>query len=148
MKSLLHKKLFLVDDDKFIAEMFKQHITTLGFKDVTIFSDGSDALTAMIDNPEIIFLDYNMDTLNGFETLKKIKRFNPNIFVVMVSGQEDMSITIDSLKYGAFDYIIKGKGDLERITDVLNRIEIFKNGLAENRKTITKKISGLFFKSL
>jgi polysaccharide export outer membrane protein len=43
--------------------------------------------------------------------------------VIFISGQDDMQTALNALKFGAFDYIIKGSGDLERITNVLLRVE-------------------------
>lgn len=147
MINLKHKKIYLVDDDPFIAELFHHHLDAIGFQDVTIFNNGISALNRLIDQPEIIFLDYQMDTLNGFELLQKIKRFNPNILVVMVSGQDDMNVAIDSLKYGAFDYIVKGRNELEKMEEVLGRIEIYLSSLAASQSTLLKNVRSLFKKN-
>jgi polysaccharide export outer membrane protein len=72
--------------------------------------------------------------------LKKIKRFDPNIFVVMLSGQESMKTAVDSLKYGAFDYIIKGDESFNRITDVITRITEIQVHLELAKPTIWKKL--------
>ena len=147
MINLKNKKIFLVDDDPFISELFNHHLDALGYQDLTIFNSGISALNHLIEQPEIIFLDYQMDTLNGFELLQKIKRFNPNILVVMVSGQDDMSIPINSLKYGAFDYIVKGKNELEKVEEVLGRIEIYLSSLAASQSTLLKNVRSIFKKN-
>ncbi|MFT4532802.1 MAG: DNA-binding NtrC family response regulator [Saprospiraceae bacterium] len=119
---MIDYKIFLVDDDLFCLNMYEQHLRNLGFHDVLMFQSGTDCLNSLIEYPDIIFLDYKMDTLNGFEVLKKIKRFNPNINVVMVSAQEDLQTAVDALKYGAFDYIIKSDQEVEKMAQVINRI--------------------------
>lgn len=122
MESTQHVRIFLVDDDVFSLNLTEQHIRNLAYDDVTPFESGTACLNSLEQKPDIIFLDHNMDTLTGFEVLKKIKRFNPNIYVVMLSAQENMKTAIDSLKFGAFDYIIKGDQQEEKIADVLKRI--------------------------
>lgn len=116
------KKIFVVDDDIFTSAIFKQHLQNLGYNDITCFSSGTLCLNHLQERPDIILLDHEMGDLTGFDVLIKIKRFDPNIYVVMVSGQEDMMTAIDSLKYGAFDYIIKGDDTTYKITKVMERI--------------------------
>lgn len=116
-------KLFIVDDDVMTAELYKQHLQNLGYDDVTVFESGLDALQALIQEPTIILLDHQMENMSGIEVLRKIKRFDPNTYVVFISGQEDVKTAVESLKFGAFDYIVKGDQDTERITQVLQKIE-------------------------
>lgn len=115
-------KFFIVDDDIFCANMYEQHLTNMNYNDVTYFNNGNDCLSSLDLNPEIIFLDHNMEDITGFEVLKKIKRYNPNIYVVMISGQENIKTAVDALKYGAFDYIIKDADVCEKINLIINKI--------------------------
>ena len=126
-------KIFIVDDDEVTAEIHRQHLLNLGCTDVTVFSSGLDCINALTDEPQIVLLDHNMEHLSGIEVLRKIKRFDPNIYVVFISGQEDIETAVSSLKYGAFDYIVKGPGQTERITKVLGRINNVRDLL--NRKS-------------
>ncbi|MCC5916118.1 MAG: response regulator [Cryomorphaceae bacterium] len=137
------KKIFLVDDDAFHLNMMKQILEGMGQTDVTIFESGVDCLDALHQNPEIIFLDHNMDVYSGFEVLKKIKRFNPNIFVVMVSAQEDIQTAVDSLKHGAFDYIRKESGLEETIRKTLEKIDDIRDALRSRKKSIFKSFLSL-----
>lgn len=144
--NLKAKKIFIVDDNAFVSELYKHHLNQMGYENTEIYLDSISALNHLIDKPEIIFLDYQMDTLNGFELLNKIKRFDPNILVVMISGQDDMNIAIDSLKYGAFDYIIKGGKELDKINEVLNRINYYLTELENNKPSILKSVRSLISK--
>ncbi|MFD2602745.1 response regulator [Flavobacterium suzhouense] len=137
-------KFFIVDDDVFCANVYEQYLTTLGYKDITAYSNGTDCLNNLHLNPDIIFLDHNMEDITGFEVLKKIKRYNPNIYVVMISGQENMKTAIDALKYGAFDYVIKGKDVCEKIGEVINKIIRVKEELAKSNPGIIKRLLSIF----
>lgn len=116
-------KVFIVDDDSFNLSWYTKHVSDLGRYAVTSFDNGHDLLNALIDKPQIIFLDHNLGAMTGIELLKRIKRFDPSIVVVFISGHDDMHTSLNALKFGAFDYITKGSGDLERITSVLQRVE-------------------------
>jgi DNA-binding NtrC family response regulator len=140
MENNRKSKIFLVDDDPFCLSMYEQHLVNLGYSNIIAFDNGTDCLNSITDNPEIIFLDHNMDVLNGFELLKKIKRYNPNIFVVMISGQENMKTAIDALKYGAFDYLIKGDQEEEKMADVLSRISNIKTQLQMSKFSLLRKL--------
>ena len=133
-------KIFLVDDDQFSLGIYEQYIRNLGYNDLQIFDNGTSCLNKLTDQPDVIFLDHGMDILNGIEVLKKIKRFNPNIFVVFVSGQEDIQTAVNSLKYGAFDYIVKGQNDKERFQKVLTKILEVRELLKKKEKSFLQKI--------
>jgi len=132
MKSKVKMKVFVVDDDKFRTRLVERYLQNLNFEDISIFYNGTDCLDHLIEEPDIIFLDYEMHDLNGLEVLKKIKRFNPNIYVVLLSGQTSMDVAVKSLKYGAFDYVIKEDDEFTRIEEVTNKIlkvnELLLNG--------------------
>ncbi|MEZ0486655.1 response regulator [Fibrella aquatica] len=115
--------IFLIDDDPFCGQLYEQHIRNLGHTNVTLFSDGQECLNHLTDQPDVIFLDYRMEPMDGLEVLRKVKRFNPDIYMVVVSGQDDMKVAVNALKYGAFDYIIKDDNDLEKIETVLKKIQ-------------------------
>ena len=140
MEIIKNYKIFLVDDDLFYLNMYEQHIKNLGFDDVTLFENGTDCLNDLIQYPDIVFLDHNMDMLNGFEVLKKIKRFDPNINVVMVSGQENLQTALNALKYGAFDYIVKGDRENEKMKSVIKRISDLDKILNQPKPSFFKKL--------
>lgn len=137
-------KFFIVDDDVFCANVYEQYLTTLDYKDITAYSNGTECLNNLHLNPDIIFLDHNMEDITGFEVLKKIKRYNPNIYVVMISSQENMKTAIDALKYGAFDYVIKGIDVCEKIGEVINKIIRVKEELAKSNPGIIRRLLSIF----
>lgn len=116
-------KIFLVDDDPFFLNITEQYLNNIGVTNIQSFTNGSDCLNTLDEKPDIIFLDYNMDTLSGIDVLKKIKRFNPNIYVVIISAQEEIKPAVDMLKYGAFDYIQKNSIDQDRLKAILSKID-------------------------
>lgn len=146
MQAQLNKtdKLFIVDDDALTANLYAQHLKNLGYNDVQLFDNGQDCLNALIEEPTIILLDHQMENLSGMEVLQKVKRFDPNIYVVFISGQEDIATAVDALKYGAFDYIIKGQNDLKAIEEVLIKIKNVNEMLNRKDPGFFRKIISLF----
>lgn len=116
-------KIFLVDDDPVYRSIYAYYLKTLGYDNISQFTDGLQCVNNLVQSPDIILLDHDMGAMNGTETLKKIKRYNPDIFVIYLSGQDQLEVAVDALKYGAFDYIIKGSAnEKQRVTGVLNKI--------------------------
>jgi len=132
--------IFLVDDDAFYLALLKKRLINRGYKTISAFTNGVDCLNALSEKPDVIFLDHNMDTFSGYEVLKKIKRHDPNIFVVMVSGQEDIKTAVDSLKHGAFDYILKSDDDEQKISGVLEKIYQVKELQSRKKPGILKSL--------
>ncbi len=136
--------IFLVDDDLFSLNIYRQGLENLGYQKVSLFLNGTICLNNLNQKPNIIFLDHNMDDLTGFEVLKKIKRVDPNVFVVIVSAQENMKIAVDALKYGAFDYIIKGDNEIEKMQNVIERIESIKQEVKKANPSFIQKLLSIF----
>lgn len=133
-------KFFVVDDDIFCANMYEKYLKNLKYNDITHFSNGNECLDNLHLNPDVIFLDHNMDDINGFEVLKKIKRINPNIYVVMVSAQENIKTAVDALKYGAFDYIIKDNNVCDKMTLIISNIIKVKAQLKKSNPNFLRKL--------
>ncbi len=137
-------KFFIVDDDIFFANLYEQFLMIIGQNNITYFSNGADCLSNLDQSPDIIFLDHNMDGISGFEVLKKIKRFNPNIYVVMISGQENIKTAVDALKYGAFDYVVKDDFVMEKMNLIINKIIMVKEELKKSKPNFIQRLLFLF----
>lgn len=119
--------VFLVDDEPIQNEMLKDYLAERFNYKFQLFDNGEDALKNMGQNPSIIILDYHLNAhietaKNGVQILQAIKEQYPNVHVIMVSGQDKIEVAVDSMKYGAYDYIVKGETAFARMENTLNRI--------------------------
>ena len=137
-------KVFLVDDEPYCLHLYGRYLNNLGVTRIQYFSKGSDCLQQLKVRPDLIFLDYHMDNLNGIDILKKIKRFDPNIPVIFISGQEEINVAVNALKYGAFDYLSKENLDEPKMQLCLDKVlqikEIMTNKSTRGR--VNKILSG------
>ncbi|MCF8294775.1 MAG: response regulator [Bacteroidales bacterium] len=133
-------KIFLVDDNIFHLNLMNQMLIDLSYQDNYLFTSGVDCLENIHLNPDIVFLDHNMDTYTGYEVLKKIKRYDPNIFVVMVSSQEAVKTAVDTLKHGAFDYIEKDDHLEKNLENTLKKIIEVKELLQAKKPSLLKRL--------
>lgn len=115
-------KIFVVEDDPFYGEMLKYHISLNPDYVVEKFDNGKECLNNLYKNPAVISLDYSLPDMSGMEVLKKVKEHNPDIPVIIVSGQEDVSTAVKLLKEGAYDYFVKDDETKDRIWNALKNI--------------------------
>ena len=116
------KTVLIIDDEPVICEMLSRYIGSLGY--ITHSANNCSELLLFLDKeiPDIIFLDIILPEIDGIKILKLLRRVDPDIQIVMISGISSDEIAISALKLGAFDYISKPL-DLNRISDVLRGIE-------------------------
>ncbi|RNA61982.1 response regulator [Chryseobacterium nematophagum] len=145
METNQNLKLFIVDDDRFCANVYEKYLKNHNYENISYFSNGEECLDELYNNPDIIFLDYNMDDLNGFEVLKKIKRYNPNIYVIMVSGQESIDTAVNALKYGAFDYLVKDENVCKRMKETVEKIIKIKEEMSQNKLRGVRRFFSVLF---
>ena len=115
-------KIFLVDDDAFCINIYQEYLQNLGFTNLFTFFSGNQLLANLDKNPDVIFLDYYLDDYKATELLEKIKIIHPDAYVVIVSGQSDMEITINMLTNGAFDYIVKDNNEARKIAEIMGKL--------------------------
>jgi DNA-binding NarL/FixJ family response regulator len=104
--------IFLVDDEPIQNEMLKDFLSEKFDFKIKTYDSGESAMKDVHLRPQVMVLDYHLnshlpDAKNGIEVLKMFKETLPDVKVIMLSGQDKIEVAIDSIKYGAFDYVIK-----------------------------------------
>lgn len=121
---------------KYVMEMNPDH-------EVHVFDSGKACLSHLHLKPEIISLDYSLPDMTGEEVLRAIRKYDSNIGVVILSGQQDVSTAVNLLKFGAYDYITKDTETKDRLLNTLNHLK--KNlSLEEEVKTLKAELSDKF----
>lgn len=138
------RTVFLVDDDHLHTEMLKEHLDSKLNVNITTFSTGEDCLANLDKNPTVIILDFHLNSekkeaMNGLQVLQKIKQLKPETEVIMFSGQDQIQVAIDTMRNGAFDYVIKGESAFLRAENVI--MNIFKGMRLKEDLKLYKKAS-------
>ena len=137
-------KIFIVDDDIFCLTLYEQFLRNLGFTGITPFNCGDECLQNIKEQPALVFMDYNMEGMNGIEVLKKIKAFNSHIMVYIISGQESSQVASEALQHGALDYVVKTSLSTEKMAAIMKRVESYYTPPKETKKSFFEKVkSGL-----
>ncbi len=120
-------KLFLVDDDELFLKSLKIDFLQQADFDIETFATGELCLANLLHQPDVIILDYYLDSIdktamNGIETLDKIKAFNPDIPVVMLSAQDKIEVAINCMHHQATDYVVKSETAFMHLQKIITTI--------------------------
>jgi two-component system OmpR family response regulator len=121
------KKIFIVDDDAMLTEALKDYLTRTTPNEIYVFSTGEECLKHLPENPDVIILDYYLNTVhkdaaNGMEILQVIKKHYPGIHVIMLSSQEHYAIALQTLQQGAGQYVIKDENAFGKIVSLIREL--------------------------
>lgn len=141
------KTIFIVDDDNMQAMMLQDYLSKYSTFTIHLFSSGEECLKNLSLNPQIVFLDYNFDkigkdAMNGTEILKEIKAHKPDTEVIMFSGQDKIEVAVNTMKYGAFDYIVKSESAFHRSENVI--FNIIRRMKLQNQASTYKRLTYIF----
>ena len=114
------KKIFVVDDDEMLSMALEDYLERNSSHEVHLFNTGEECLEHLEEKPDIIILDYNLnsvkrDAANGLIILEAIKKMNNNIKIVMLSSQDATWIVVQTVKMGASEYVVKDENAFEKI---------------------------------
>ncbi len=141
MKNYKNPLIFVVDDDPAFQKLIEKTLQSKRYKRIRTFSSGNECLEKINEEqPDVIFMDYEMPGLNGHETMKKIKELYPEIQFIFLSGQSNVATAVDIIKDGAFDYIVKDEAAQDNIINRfrkllhISRLELEQKALKSGKK--------------
>ena len=106
-KSMVPEKILIVDDEKDFITALAKRLRAHGWEAETA-TGGKEALLKVADEDFIaIVLDLKMPGLNGIETLKRLKKVNPDLQIILLTGHGSIRDGVDAMKHGALDFLEK-----------------------------------------
>ena len=100
-------KILVVDDEVKACELLKRFLEIKGY-DVMTSNSGEDAIEKVkSEKPDAMLLDIRMPGMEGTEVLKRIREFDKNVGIIMVTAVKEENVGKDALKLGADEYITK-----------------------------------------
>jgi two-component system response regulator HydG len=99
--------LLLVDDDTAFRQVMAGELSRLGYE-VDAVGTGEQAIQRVAAaEPEVVLLDLRLPGMGGLETLKALQVAAPTMEVIMLTGHGSIDTAIESIRIGAFDYVVK-----------------------------------------
>lgn len=100
-------KILVADDEPRIRKAIVRLLTDEGYAVMPV-ENGREAVEALLSfHPDVVLLDQQMPVLTGVEALEEIKRLAPNQTVVFVTAFGSVSLAVDAVKKGAYDFVEK-----------------------------------------
>jgi DNA-binding NtrC family response regulator len=116
-------KIFIVEDNIWYGELLKHHLSLNPDFEVFLYDNAKSCLDNLYLNPIAVSIDYNLPDMSGDELLKKIKNYNSELPVIVISGQENISIALNLFKNGVYDYILKDENTKEFLWNNILKIK-------------------------
>ncbi len=125
-------KLFLVDDDALYLKMMEIEFLQKADFVIEKFTTGEMCLASLTHTPDVIILDYNLEgtdkrSMTGLDTLDRIKGFNADIPVVILSSQNKIDVAITCMHHRAYDYVVKGETAFISLQKIISAIFRYRN---------------------
>ena len=119
-------EVLIVDDDASILGVVSEVLEDDGYA-VTTAGSGEEAVAILRDKQfSLVMSDIRLPGINGVEVLEHVKRVSPRTNVIMITSHASLETSVDAIKHGAYDYLMKPFEDLSLISSAAKRaIEAF-----------------------
>lgn len=135
-------KILLVDDEKQFVDTLAERLAMRGFS-ARVAYDGPQALKAVEDPTDVIVLDLRMPGMDGFEVLRSVKKSNPQVQVIILTGHGGDAEEQTAYRMGAYNFLKKPMD----IDELLNSIRMAYRDKVENAMVAVSLAEGGDFDS-
>lgn len=100
-------KILIIDDDETMRDSCTQVLQKSGYE-IEIAENGEKGIAKAKEiNPDLVLLDLKMPGLSGIEVLKRLKKFDERIIIIIITGYATVESAVDTMKQGVFEYLPK-----------------------------------------
>ncbi|MFH1655999.1 MAG: response regulator, partial [Candidatus Omnitrophota bacterium] len=100
-------RILVVDDEQDVVEALFHTLKRCGYEVETALTGEAGIEKTKKSKFDVVLLDINLPDLNGIQVLEQMKKVDPEIEVIMITGYGSIESATESLKKGAYDYIQK-----------------------------------------
>ncbi len=148
------ERILAVDDEEAVLYQIGRVLAGAGY-DVTAARSGEEALTLMEKfDFDLVLSDIVMEGMDGLTLLKEMSQKDPGLVFILITGHGSLATAIESMRLGAFDYLLKPCEDAElkrRVERGLKQRRLQKKAERQTRKlermAITDGLTGLYSRS-
>ena len=100
-------RILIVEDEKVLSRSLKMDLEDEGYQ-VSIADSGEEAIGQLADfRPSVVLLDLRLPGMDGIQVLERIRAWNENIAVIIMTAYGDTRTTVDAIKRGAYNFVNK-----------------------------------------
>src|SRR5258707_2696290 len=107
LRDKMSHKLLLIDDEEDVRYSFQRIFDSPEIEIATASSDEEGLKVIPKFKPDLVLMDVRMGGMNRLETLRKIRASNPKLLVILMTAYGTTQTTIEAMKLGAYDYLLK-----------------------------------------
>ncbi len=139
IKEIGDSRVFIVEDNDMHSLMMDYLLSKETMANIKKFKSGEECIENLNLKPDVVILDYGLPGINGIQTLMQIKKHDPEIPVIVITGNTDEEVAQNFLDAGVYDYIQKEENAFEqvsKVTDSILNIMAQKEAKVEYRQSI------------
>jgi len=129
---MANNRILLVDDEEDFTNALSERLENRGLKVVTVDSGVAAIQTIKKEHFDAVILDILMPEMDGIETLKHMLNENPDLQIILLTGQASLEKGIEAMKIGAMDFLEK-PADIEKLMAQIKAAKGRKILLAEKK---------------
>jgi DNA-binding NtrC family response regulator len=137
-------KIFIVEDDPWYGEILSYHLSLNPDYQIIRFTTAKECLANLHQHPDLVTIDFSLPDMLGDQLYLRIREINKLIPVIMISGQELISVAVKMIKIGVTDYIVKDENTNDLLWNAINKIREtgnLKREVEQLREELGKKFS-------
>ena len=104
---MAQRDILIVDDDRQVRDVLNQIFLSAGYNCLLAQNGGEGVEAFQAARPPLVVTDLKMPVMTGIELLRRVRQLDEDAAVVVLTGAGDVKTAIDSLKLGAYDFILK-----------------------------------------
>ncbi len=113
-------RILVVDDELFVRELLDEYFSKIGFR-VDVACDGPSAMKKVADYKyELALVDLKMADMDGIEVIHRIRELDPDLILILMTGYPTVESSVEAMRAGAYDYVIK-PFRLNELKTIINR---------------------------
>ena len=113
-------KILVIDDEPILRNSLEMALKVSGYEVITAQSGEEGIELFRKENPDLILLDHWLPGINGDEVLRLIREKNTDVLVIIMTAQGSIELAVNSIKMGAFDFLVK-PFDLEHLETLVQK---------------------------
>ncbi|MCG8632538.1 MAG: response regulator [Desulfobacterales bacterium] len=134
MSENTEKKILVIDDEVYIRDSVIGFLEDFGFEVIEAENGEVGLEQFQEEKPDLILCDLRMPVMDGLEVLAQVREQDENIPIIIVSGAGNIADTVEALRLGAWDYIIKPIQDMNVLFHAVNKAFERKDFIAEKAR--------------